>query len=63
MKILITIMSILLIATVSYAQIYTVESVIDGDTIAVTSPEGKSEKVHLIGIDCPETKNRLLLVN
>jgi len=35
---------------------YTVERVIDGDTIVVTTPEGKSEKVHLIGIDTPESK-------
>jgi len=44
------------IATVSYAQTYTVERVIDGDTIVVTTSEGKSETVELIGIDTPESK-------
>jgi len=34
---------------------YTVERVIDGDTIVVTTPEGKSEKVQLIGIETPQT--------
>jgi len=78
---LLTTLSILLIATASYAQgkvytetelkvqlpfgeanstesskTYTVERVIDGDTIVVTTPEGKSEKVKLIGIDAPESK-------
>jgi len=51
-----TALSILLIATASYAQTYTVERVIDGDTIVVTTPEGKSEKVRLIGIDAPESQ-------
>lgn len=49
MRKLITIISILLVTTASYAQTYTVESIIDGDTITVTSPEGKLEKVQLIG--------------
>jgi len=35
---------------------YTVERVIDGDTIVVTTPEGKSETVELIGIDAPESQ-------
>ena len=56
MKKLLTTLSILLIATASYAQTYTVERVIDGDTIVVTTPEGKSETVHLIGIDAPESE-------
>jgi len=56
MKKLLTTISILLIATSSYAQTYTVERVIDGDTIVVTTPEGKSEEVHLIGIDAPESQ-------
>jgi len=56
MKKLITILLILLIATVSHADIYTVERVIDGDTIVVTTPEGKSEEVQLIGIDAPESE-------
>jgi len=56
MKKLLTTISILLIATASYAQTYTVERVIDGGTIVVTTPEGKSEKVRLIGIDAPESK-------
>jgi len=54
MKKLLTTLSILLIATVSYAQTTTVERVIDGDTIVVTTPEGKSEEVQLIGIQAPE---------
>jgi len=56
MKKLLTTLSILLIATASYAQTYTVERVIDGNTIVVTTPEGKSEKVRLIGIDTPESQ-------
>jgi len=45
--------SLLLIATASYAQTYTVERVIDGDTIVVTTSEGKSEEIQLIGINAP----------
>ena len=56
MKKLIATISILLIATAAFAETYTVERVIDGDTIVVTTPEGKSEKVRLIGIDTPESK-------
>jgi len=56
MKKLLTTLSILLIATASYAQTYTVERVIDGDTIVVTTPEGKSEEVGLIGIEAPESQ-------
>lgn len=41
------------IATTAFAEIYTVERVIDGDTIVVTTPEGKSETVELIGVDAP----------
>jgi len=52
MKTLLTTLSILLIATVSYAQMYTVERVIDGDTIKLTN----GEEVQLIGIDTPESK-------
>jgi len=52
MKILLTSLSILLIATASYAQTYTVERVIDGDTIKHTN----GERVRLIGIDTPESK-------
>jgi len=54
---LLTTLFILLIATAGYAQTYTVERVIDGDTIVVTTPEGKSEEVHLIGIDAPESRD------
>jgi len=39
----------------SKSDTYTVERIIDGDTIVVTTPEGKSEKVQLIGIDAPES--------
>jgi len=56
MKKLLTSLLILLIATASYAQTYTVERVIDGDKIVVTTPEGKSEKVRLIGIDAPTSQ-------
>jgi len=51
MKKLLTTLSILLIATASYAQIYTVERVIDGGTIKLTN----GERVRLIGVDTPET--------
>jgi len=53
---LLTTLTILLIATASYAQTYTVERVIDGDTIVVMNHEGKKEKVCLIGIDAPESQ-------
>jgi len=52
MKKLLTTLSILLIATSSYAQTYTVERVIDGDTLKLTN----GERVRLIGIDTPESK-------
>jgi len=52
MKKLLTTLSILLIATASYAQTYTVERVIDGDTIKLTN----GERVRLIGIDTPESE-------
>jgi len=52
MKKLLTTLLILLIATASYAQTYTVERVIDGDTIKLTN----GERVRLIGIDTPESK-------
>jgi len=51
MKRILTTISILLIATVSYAQTYTVLRVIDGDTIMLTT----GERVQLIGVDTPET--------
>ena len=43
---------LLLICTPAFAQTYTVERVIDGDTIKLTN----GETVHLIGINCPESK-------
>jgi len=49
MKKLLTTLSILLIATVSYAQTYTVERVIDGDTIKLTN----GEEIELIGVNAP----------
>ena len=49
---LLTTLSILLIATACYAQTYTVERVIDGDTLKLTN----GERVRLIGIDTPESK-------
>jgi len=52
MKKLLTALSILLIATASYAQTYTVERVIDGDILKLTN----GERVRLIGIDTPESK-------
>jgi len=51
MKKLLTTLSILLIATASYAQTYTVERVIDGNTLKLTN----GERVRLIGVDTPET--------
>ena len=50
MKKLITTLSILLIATWAFAETYTVERVIDGDTIKLTN----GEEVQLIGIKAPE---------
>ena len=55
MKKFLTALSILLIATAAFAETYTIERVIDGDTIVVTTPEGKSQEVDLIGIDAPES--------
>jgi len=52
MKKILTLLFTLLIATVSYAQTYTVERVIDGDTLKLTN----GERVRLIGIDTPESK-------
>jgi len=42
--------------TTLHSTTYTVERVIDGDTLVVTTPEGKSEKVQLIGIKAPESQ-------
>jgi len=53
MKKLLTTLSILLIATTSYAKTYTVERVIDGDTIKLTN----GLKVNLMGLDAPESKS------
>jgi len=50
MKKLITTISILLIATAAFAETYTVERVVDGDTLKLTN----GERVRLIGIDTPE---------
>jgi len=50
MKKLTTTISILLLATASYGETYTVERVIDGDTLKLTS----GEEVQLIGIKAPE---------
>jgi len=49
---LLTTLSILLVATASYAQTYTVERVIDGNTIVLNT----GEKVRLTGIDTSESK-------
>jgi len=49
---LITIISILLIATSAHAETFTVERVIDGNTLKLTN----GETVRLIGIDTPESK-------
>jgi len=40
----------------TYAEKVIVKRVIDGDTIAVTTSKGKSERVRLIGIDTPESQ-------
>jgi len=56
-KELLTTISILLIATASYAQNYVVERVLDGDTIAVITPIGTFEKVRMIGILTPKSNS------
>jgi len=56
MKRLLILSIILFLSTTAFAQTYTVERVIDGNTIVVSNPEGKSEKVRLIGIDAPESE-------
>jgi len=56
MKEIITVLFLFLFTSAAFAETYTVERVIDGDTIVVTTPEGKSEKVRLIGIDTPESR-------
>jgi len=53
-RLLISTFIILVVCSVSYAQPYTVERVIDGDTIVVTTPEGNAEEVQLIGVKAPE---------
>jgi len=53
MKKLLTTISILLIATAAHAQTYTVERVIDGNTLKLTN----GERVRLIGIDAPESRD------
>jgi len=50
MKKLLTTLSILLIATASYAQTYIVERVVDGDTLKLTN----GEEVQLIGVNAPK---------
>ncbi len=52
MKRIIITIAILLLTTIANAQTYTVERVIDGDTLKLTN----GERVRLIGIDCPESK-------
>jgi len=49
-----SIVVVLTVCSLAHAQIYTVERVIDGDTIVVTDGD-KIEKVRLIGVDTPET--------
>jgi len=53
MKKIIYVLTMLFVCTPIYAEIYTVERVIDGDTIVVTTPEGKTEEIQLIGINAP----------
>jgi micrococcal nuclease len=43
---------LILLVSLSHAQAYKVERVIDGDTLRLTN----GEKVRLIGIDAPESK-------
>ena len=50
MKAFSTIITLIFIATASYAETFTVERVIDGDTIKLTN----GEEVQLIGIKAPE---------
>jgi len=56
MKKLIILFTFLFASNFAHGQTYIVERVIDGDTIVVTTPEGKLEEVDLIGIDCPESQ-------
>jgi len=62
MKKLLTTLAILRIATTSYAKfnakLYTVERVIDGDTILVSPLFGKWEKIRLIGIETLKRSRR-----
>ena len=51
MKKLLTTLSILLLTTAANAQSFTVERVVDGDTLKLTG----GERVRLIGVDTPET--------
>jgi len=52
MKKFIIILLLIFIPSVSFAQIYTVERIIDGDTLRLTT----GEEVQLIGVDAPESK-------
>jgi len=52
MKRLLTLSIVLLLTAPAFAQTYTVERVIDGDTLKLTN----GERVRLIGIDTPESK-------
>jgi len=52
MKKLITTLSILLITTASYAKTYTIDRVIDCNTIKLTG----GERIRLIAVDCPESR-------
>jgi len=60
-KLFIIFISLLLICTLAYSHnnnlgLYEIVEVFDGDTIAVNMA-GKIEKVRLIGVDTPETKD------
>ena len=53
MKRLTLLISFLLITSTLHAQTYTVERIVYGDTLKLTN----GERVRLIGIDCPESKD------
>ncbi|MFC1594667.1 thermonuclease family protein [Candidatus Omnitrophota bacterium] len=53
MKTLLLVLICCLVAVPLFAETHTVERVIDGDTLLLTN----GERVRLIGIDCPESKD------
>jgi len=46
-------------AAVMDVAVVSVSRVVDGDTIVVAFPDGRTEKVRLIGVDCPESTTKV----